>query len=163
MAAFCRARDLRIGQFYAWRRRLRDGGADGFVEVAVVGQCRAMNPIASRRLLKRVRPRAVRWARTRLPSEREMKRVVLNRKNSLFDGNPRGRTAAILSSLTSTCRRQAVDPPLYFTQLLTNLPVTSNDDLALWLPDQWKLRHGTTMAGARPTLILGFVERSPAI
>ena len=38
-------------------------------------------------------------------SEREMKRVVLNRKNSLFVGNPRGgRTAAILASLTSTCR-----------------------------------------------------------
>jgi hypothetical protein len=35
-------------------------------------------------------------------SEREMKRVVLNRKNSLFVGNPRGgRTAAILASLTS--------------------------------------------------------------
>ena len=39
-------------------------------------------------------------------SEREMKRMVLNRKNSLFVGNPRGgRTAAILASLTSTCRR----------------------------------------------------------
>jgi len=44
-------------------------------------------------------------------SEREMKRVVLNRKNSLFVGNPRGgRTSAILSSLTSTCRRHDVDP-----------------------------------------------------
>jgi hypothetical protein len=43
-------------------------------------------------------------------SEREMKRVVLNRKNSLFVGNARGgRTAAILSSLTSTCRRHEVD------------------------------------------------------
>jgi len=39
-------------------------------------------------------------------SEREMKRVILNRKNSLFVGNARGgRTAAILASLTSTCRR----------------------------------------------------------
>ena len=36
-------------------------------------------------------------------SEREMKRICLNRKNSLFVGNERGgRTAAILSSLTST-------------------------------------------------------------
>ncbi len=40
-------------------------------------------------------------------SEREMKRVVLHRKNSLFVANPRGgRTAAILATLTSTCRRQ---------------------------------------------------------
>src|SRR6516164_3025245 len=46
-------------------------------------------------------------------SEREMKRVVLNRKNSLFVGNPRGgRTAAILASLTSTCRRHEIDPQL---------------------------------------------------
>ncbi len=51
-------------------------------------------------------------------SEREMKRVVLNRKNSLFVGNARGgRTAAILASLTSTCRRHDVDPQLYLTQL----------------------------------------------
>jgi hypothetical protein len=38
-------------------------------------------------------------------SEREMKRVVLNRKNSLFVGNMSGgRTAAVLASVTSTCR-----------------------------------------------------------
>jgi len=60
-------------------------------------------------------------------SEREMKRVVLNRKNSPFVGNPRcGRTAAILASLTSTCRRHDVDPQLYFTQLLTNLSQVAN-------------------------------------
>ena len=71
-------------------------------------------------------------------SEREMKRVVLNRKNSLFVGNARGgRTAAILASLTSTCRRHDIDPQLYLTQLLTNLP-TSPSDLPAWLPDQWK-------------------------
>ena len=50
-------------------------------------------------------------------SEREMKRIVLNRKNSLFVGNPRGgRTAAILASITTTCRRHEIDPQLYFTQ-----------------------------------------------
>jgi hypothetical protein len=49
-------------------------------------------------------------------SEREMKRVVLHRKNSLFVGNARGgRTAAILASLTSTCRRHEIDPQLYLT------------------------------------------------
>jgi hypothetical protein len=79
-------------------------------------------------------------------SEREMKRVVLNRKNSLFVGNPRGgRTAAILASLTSTCRRHEVDPQLYFTQLLLNLPPllrtlphSRRQELDAWLPDQWK-------------------------
>jgi transposase len=75
-------------------------------------------------------------------SEREMKRVVLTRKNSLFVGNPRGgRTAAILASLTSTCRRHEIDPQLYLTQLLMNLPQTKMSELADWLPDQWKIRH----------------------
>ena len=72
-------------------------------------------------------------------SEREMKRVVLNRKNSLFVGNARGgRTAAILASLTSTCRRHDVDPQRYLTQLLVNLPQVRKSELPAWLPDQWK-------------------------
>jgi transposase len=72
-------------------------------------------------------------------SEREMKRVVLHRKNSLFVGNPRGgRTAAILASLTSTCRRHDVDPQLYLTQLLANLSQVRRTELCNWLPDQWK-------------------------
>ena len=80
-------------------------------------------------------------------SEREMKRVVLNRKNSLFVGNPRGgRTAAILASLTSTCRRHDVDPQLYLTQLLMNLPQAKVSELSDWLPDQWKARHLARMA-----------------
>jgi transposase len=70
--------------------------------------------------------------------EREMKRICLNRKNSLFVGNERGgQTAAILSSLTSTCRRHNVDPQRYLTQLLTNLPATPISQLEQWLPNQW--------------------------
>ncbi len=72
-------------------------------------------------------------------SEREMKRVVLNRKNSLFVGNERGgETAAILASFTSTCRRHDVDVQRYLTQLLTNLPDAPMSTLDEWLPDQWK-------------------------
>jgi transposase len=79
-------------------------------------------------------------------SEREMKRVVLNRKNSLFVGNPRGgRTAATLASLTSTCRRHDVDPQLYLTQLLINLPAAQMSELSDWLPDQWKIRQAARM------------------
>ncbi|HSU60915.1 MAG TPA: IS66 family transposase, partial [Bryobacteraceae bacterium] len=79
--------------------------------------------------------------------EREMKRVVLNRKNSLFVGNPRGgKTAAILASLTSTCRRHDIDPQLYLTQLLINLPMARTSELPAWLPDQWKLSQPPPMA-----------------
>jgi hypothetical protein len=77
-------------------------------------------------------------------SEREMKRVVLTRKNSLFVGNPRGgRTAAILASLTSTCRRHDVDPQFYLTQLLVNLPTTSTAELPSGFP----------ISGNLPTLL----------
>jgi transposase len=80
-------------------------------------------------------------------SEREMKRVVLNRKNSLFVGNARGgRTAAILASLTSTCRRHGVDPQRYLTQLLVNLPSARLSDLPAWLPDEWKRRQSAPPA-----------------
>src|SRR5271156_6637476 len=90
-------------------------------------------------------------------SEREIKRVVLNRKNSLFVGNPRGgRTASILASLTSTCRRHDVDPQLYLTQLLVNLPAARMNELSVWLPDQWKQLHAARirhLAKLRPRLL----------
>jgi len=82
-------------------------------------------------------------------SEREMKRVVLNRKNSLFVGNARGgRTAAILASLTSSCRRHDLDPQRYLTQLLVNLPAARLNELAAWLPDEWKRRQAARPASS---------------
>jgi transposase len=72
-------------------------------------------------------------------SEREMRCVVLNRKNSLFLGNPRGgRTAAILASLTSTCRRLDIDPQLYLTQLLTSLSQVRKSEPANCFPTNGK-------------------------
>lgn len=78
--------------------------------------------------------------------------MVLNRKNSLFVGNPRGgRAAAILASLTSTCHRHDVDPQLYFTQLLMNLPQTKMSDLADWFPDRWTILHAQRLASLQST------------
>ncbi|MCC6248668.1 MAG: IS66 family transposase [Rubrivivax sp.] len=72
-------------------------------------------------------------------AEQEMKRIALLRKNALFVATPRGgETAAILSSLTSTCRRHAVNPQLYLTQLLANLPDSPSTRIDDWLPDRWK-------------------------
>lgn len=90
-------------------------------------------------------------------SEREMKRVVLNRKNSLFVGNPRGgRTAAILASLTGTCRRHDVDPQLYLTQLLMNLSRVRKSELPNWFPDIWRRLLPPRLA----SYPLSFTERS---
>lgn len=100
-------------------------------------------------------------------SEREMKRVVLNRKNFLFVGNPRGgRTPAILASLTSTCRRHGVDLQHYFTQLLLNQRQARRSELPMWLPDQWKLHQAARIASlqntASPTSkMVWFTYRSP--
>ena len=75
-------------------------------------------------------------------AEQEMKRIALGRKNFLFVGSPRGgRTAAILASLTSTCRRHEINVELYLTQLLANLPSTPITQVRQWLPDVWKKRQ----------------------
>ena len=73
--------------------------------------------------------------------------MVLNRKNSLLLATlVAGRTSAILASFTSTCRRQEIDPQLYLTQLLMNLPQARISELSDSLPDQWKLRRLARMA-----------------
>lgn len=72
-------------------------------------------------------------------AEQQMKRIALLRKNALFAGSVRGgETAAILSSLTSTCRRHNINPQAYLTQLLANLPDTPVSQLDQWLPDEWQ-------------------------
>ncbi|MCG3130712.1 MAG: hypothetical protein FLDDKLPJ_01483 [Phycisphaerae bacterium] len=82
-------------------------------------------------------------------AEQQMKRIALLRKNALFVATPRGgRTAAILSSITSTCRRHEVNPQAYLTQLLANLPDTPAGQLDAWLPDQWKKRTAPDLAAA---------------
>jgi transposase len=74
-------------------------------------------------------------------AEQQMKRIALLRKNALFVASPRGgQTAAVISSLTSTCRRHEINPQRYLTQLLVNLPDTPVSQLDEWLPDEWKKR-----------------------
>jgi len=74
-------------------------------------------------------------------AEQQMKRVALLRKNALFVATPGGgETAAILSTLTSTCRRHEINPQAYLTQLLANLPDTPMSRVDEWLPDEWKKR-----------------------
>jgi hypothetical protein len=83
-------------------------------------------------------------------AEQRMKRIALLRKNALFVATPRGgETAAILSSLTSTCQRHAVNPQAYLTQLLANLPDTPVRQLDQWRPDQWQKTPPATPAPTR--------------
>lgn len=85
-------------------------------------------------------------------AEQQMKRIALLRKNALFAGSPRGgETAAILSSLTSTCRRHNINPQAYLTQLLANLPDTPFSELDKWLPDCWKITSETPPTSPSPS------------
>lgn len=80
-------------------------------------------------------------------AEQQMKRIALLRKNALFAGSPRGgETAAILSTITSTCRRHQINPQAYLTQLLANLPDTPVSQLDQWLPDHWKAAQSAPLA-----------------
>jgi putative transposase len=84
-------------------------------------------------------------------AEQQMKRIALLRKNALFAGSPRGgETAAILSSLTSTCRRHDINPQAYLTQLLANLPDTPISRVDEWLPDRWKKPSATPSTSPHP-------------
>ena len=43
-------------------------------------------------------------------------------------------------------RRHDIDPQLYLTQLLVNLPAEHVSDLPDWLPDRWKATQKTRLA-----------------
>ena len=51
-----------------------------------------------------------------------------------------GRTAAVLYSLTQSCRRLGLDTFQYLRDVLTNWPGVSNEDIDDWLPDRWAAR-----------------------
>jgi hypothetical protein len=55
------------------------------------------------------------------------------------------RTVGQSESFTRTCRRHNIDPQLYLTQLLMNLPAIPISRLSDWLPDRWKQRNPQPM------------------
>jgi transposase len=71
-------------------------------------------------------------------SERALRAVAVGRKNWLFAGSDAGgQTAAVLYSLTQTCRRHGIDPFAYLCDVLTRLPRSSAADLSALLPHRW--------------------------
>ena len=73
-------------------------------------------------------------------AERSLRGIAVGRKNWTFLGSDEGgRTAAILTSITATCKRLGVDPFDYLRDIFQRIsthPQNSLDDL---LPDRWKL------------------------
>ena len=71
-------------------------------------------------------------------SERALRAVAVGRKNWLFAGSDAGgRTAAVLYTMTQTCRRHGRDPFVYLQDVLTRLPSHTSDDLSSFLPNRW--------------------------
>ena len=71
-------------------------------------------------------------------SERALRAVAVGRKNWLFAGSDAGgRTAAVLYTMTQTCRRHGLDPFVYLQDVFTRLPNSTSDDLTPLLPNRW--------------------------
>jgi len=74
-------------------------------------------------------------------AERAIRPIALGRKNWLHLGSDNGgHTAAILFTITATCRRHDLDPFAYLRDLFTRLPDLPDhlDDL---LPDRWQIKR----------------------
>ncbi len=71
-------------------------------------------------------------------AEREIKRFVLVRKNSLFAGSDDGgRAAAIHLSFMASCKRNNINPVAYLTDVLSRINTLKTSELEQLLPERW--------------------------
>jgi hypothetical protein len=70
--------------------------------------------------------------------ERSLLGAAVGRKNWLFFGSDNGgRTAAVLTSFITTCKRLDIDPFAYLRDIFQRLSTHPQNRLAEFLPDQW--------------------------
>ena len=75
-------------------------------------------------------------------AERMLRAQAIGRRNWTFLGSDRGgRTAAVLYSLTGTCKHHDIDPFAYLQDVLRRLPTHPADRLDELLPDVWFASH----------------------
>ena len=75
-------------------------------------------------------------------AERMLRAQAIGRRNWTFLGSDRGgRTAAVLYSLTGTCKHHDIDPFAYLTDILRRLPSHPAEQLDELLPDVWFTSH----------------------
>jgi hypothetical protein len=79
-------------------------------------------------------------------AERMLRAQAIGRKNYMFLGSDRGgRTAAVLYSLTGTCKHHNIDPFAYLRDVLGRLPAQPRDRLGDLLPDAWLGSHPSAL------------------
>jgi hypothetical protein len=75
-------------------------------------------------------------------AERMLRAQAIGRRNWTFLGSDRGgRTAAVLYSLSGTCKHHDMDPFAYLADILRRLPSHPADQLEELLPDVWFASH----------------------
>lgn len=75
-------------------------------------------------------------------TEAVIKGPVMGKKAWLFLGNEAaGESAAILYTLTMSCRRHCIDPHAYLVDVLTRIRQMGPEDLESLLPDRWIHSH----------------------
>lgn len=71
-------------------------------------------------------------------AERALRTIAVGRKNWLFAGSDNGgKTAAVLFSLTSTCKRHHIDPFAYLRDIFARISAHPAHRLSELLPDEW--------------------------
>lgn len=72
--------------------------------------------------------------------ENAIRPSAVGKKNWLFIGHPEaGDRSAILYSIIASCRRHGINPHDYLRNVLSRLPVMTNqDDMTVLLPENWK-------------------------
>src|SRR3954454_23032091 len=75
-------------------------------------------------------------------AERALRPVAVSRKNWLFCGSDGGgRTAAILFSVTTTCKGMGIDPFAYLRDVLGRVCTHPARRIAELLPDRWRAQR----------------------
>jgi transposase len=84
-------------------------------------------------------------------AERELRAVAVGRKNWEFAGSDLGgERAAILYSITATCKANGVDPEAYIADVLMRLATTPDSKIDEILPDRWRATSTASPAMAKP-------------
>lgn len=77
-------------------------------------------------------------------AERSLRGIAVGRSNWLFFGSDNGgRTAAILTSFITTCKRHKIDPFAYLRDIFERIPTHPEDRLEELLPDKWQAAQET--------------------
>jgi transposase len=71
-------------------------------------------------------------------AERALRAIAIGRKNWLFAGSDKGgQTAAVLYTMTQTCKRHHIDPFVYLQDVLSRVPTMPRERLAELFPKAW--------------------------